>query len=76
MQRCQSVEGRLEFYQQYHDYEWGRPQQKEQKLFEILGLKMFQAGLSFEIILKNALIFAMHLKTLIFKQLLIIPKHK
>lgn len=53
MQRCQSVEGRLEFYQQYHDYEWGRPQQKEQKLFEILGLKMFQAGLSFEIILKK-----------------------
>ncbi len=39
--------------QNYHDYEWGRPVHNEQKLFEILTLEMFQAGLSWAIVLKK-----------------------
>lgn len=36
---------------QYHDQEWGRPLHDEQKLFEILTLETFQAGLSWRTIL-------------------------
>lgn len=39
--------------QTYHDQEWGRPVHNEQKLFEILTLEMFQAGLSWKIVLKK-----------------------
>lgn len=53
MNRCQWVINRPEFYIAYHDYEWGRPEKNEQKLFEILTLEIFQAGLSFETVLKK-----------------------
>ncbi len=35
----------------YHDQEWGRPLHDDQKLFEILTLEIFQAGLSWQTIL-------------------------
>jgi DNA-3-methyladenine glycosylase I len=38
---------------QYHDEEWGMPVHDDQKLFEILSLDAFQAGLSWETILKK-----------------------
>lgn len=38
-------------YQSYHDYEWGRPQHNDQKLFELLILEGAQAGLSWITIL-------------------------
>jgi DNA-3-methyladenine glycosylase I len=37
----------------YHDKEWGRPQHKDQKLFEFLILEGAQAGLSWVTILKR-----------------------
>ena len=40
-------------YQAYHDEEWGRPEHDEQKLFELLILEGFQAGLSWITILRK-----------------------
>jgi DNA-3-methyladenine glycosylase I len=40
-------------YQNYHDEEWGRPEHDEQKLFELLILEGFQAGLSWITILRK-----------------------
>lgn len=37
----------------YHDTEYGFPQRDETVLFERLGLEIFQAGLSWELILKR-----------------------
>ena len=42
-----------EIYSQYHDYEWGKPEYESKKLFEILALETFQAGLSWIIVLKK-----------------------
>lgn len=38
---------------EYHDNEWGRPEHDDTKLFELLILEGFQAGLSWNIILKK-----------------------
>lgn len=35
----------------FHDYEWGKPQHDEQRLFEMLSLMVFQAGLKWQFIL-------------------------
>lgn len=40
-------------YQAYHDEEWGKPEHNEQKLFELLILEGFQAGLSWITILRK-----------------------
>lgn len=40
-------------YQNYHDTEWGVPQNNERKLFELLCLEGAQAGLSWITILKK-----------------------
>ena len=42
-----------ELYLAYHDQEWGRPEHDDQKLFEMLILEGFQAGLSWITILKK-----------------------
>ena len=39
--------------QEYHDHEWGVPCHDNQKLFELLTLEIFQAGLSWNTILKK-----------------------
>jgi len=39
--------------QKYHDEEWCRPEYEEQKLYEMFLLELFQAGLSWETILKK-----------------------
>lgn len=41
------------YSQQYHDQEWGKPCHNDQKLFELLILEGFQAGLSWVTILKK-----------------------
>ncbi|MHA8138349.1 DNA-3-methyladenine glycosylase I [Lactobacillaceae bacterium Scapto_B20] len=38
---------------QYHDQEWGLPEHDERKLFEAMTLEIFQAGLSWQTILKK-----------------------
>ncbi|HPH96173.1 MAG TPA: DNA-3-methyladenine glycosylase I [Anaerolineaceae bacterium] len=45
--------GTHDVMQAYHDTEWGTPVHDERKLFEFLVLDMFQAGLSWAIILKK-----------------------
>ncbi len=42
-----------EFYEEYHDKEWGIPVHDDRHLFEMLILEGAQAGLSWEIILKR-----------------------
>ena len=40
-------------YMAYHDHEWGRPLHDDQKLFEMLILEGFQAGLSWITVLRK-----------------------
>lgn len=42
-----------DFYERYHDREWGVPVHDDRHLFEMLSLEGAQAGLSWEIILKR-----------------------
>ncbi len=51
--RCRLVNLKNERYIRYHDEEWGVPVHDDQKLFEMLILECFQAGLSWECILNK-----------------------
>lgn len=51
--RCVWAEGVEEIYVKYHDEEWGVPVYDDDKLFEMLLLESFQAGLSWITILKK-----------------------
>lgn len=46
-----------ELVREYHDHEWGRPVHDDDRLFEMLSLEIFQAGLRWTLILqrRNAL---------------------
>lgn len=50
--RCRWAAGSEEMIR-YHDQEWGTPQHDDAKLFELLLLEGFQAGLSWAIVLKK-----------------------
>ena len=52
MNRCNWV-GEKELMIKYHDEEWGVPVHDDRKLFEFLVLDAFQAGLSWEIVLRK-----------------------
>ena len=45
-QRCSWANPKNERYVRYHDEEWGRPVHDDGKLFAMLLLECFQAGLS------------------------------
>src|SRR3989344_3283111 len=45
--------GKDELMLHYHDNEWGVPLHDDKKLFEFLVLDAFQAGLSWQIVLKK-----------------------
>jgi DNA-3-methyladenine glycosylase I len=51
--RCGWVPENNELYLQYHDQEWGVPIHSDKKLFEMLLLEGFQAGLSWLTILNK-----------------------
>lgn len=51
-QRC-SWAGSDPLMQQYHDQEWGRPVRDSREMWECLMLEGFQAGLSWQTILKR-----------------------
>ena len=51
--RCFWVNVKNPLYIQYHDTEWGVPQHSDKKLWELLMLESFQAGLSWECILNK-----------------------
>ena len=53
IKRCRWADPNLELYIAYHDNEWGRPEHDDRKLFEMLTLEGFQAGLSWLTILKK-----------------------
>lgn len=50
-QRCAWAKGEL--LERYHDTEWGHFTQDEAKLFELLVLEAFQAGLSWRVVLSK-----------------------
>lgn len=49
--RCAWAKGEL--MERYHDLEWGVPTRDDQRLYEMLLLEAFQAGLSWYIVLKK-----------------------
>ena len=51
--RCSWVNLKNERYVKYHDDEWGVPLYDDKKLYELLILESFQAGLSWECILNK-----------------------
>ena len=52
MERC-SWATSTPVMQAYHDNEWGRPQHDQQRLFELLCLETYQAGLSWQTVLNK-----------------------
>ena len=53
MKRCCWVDERSKLYIKYHDEEWGVPEYDDLKLFELLVLESFQAGLSWLCVLNK-----------------------
>lgn len=51
--RCWWVNLKNPLYVKYHDKEWGVPVHSDKKLFEMLLLEFFQAGLSWECVLNK-----------------------
>ena len=51
--RCCWANPKNERYIRYHDEEWGVPVYDDGKLFEMLVLECFQAGLSWECVLNK-----------------------
>lgn len=51
--RCRWLNLSNAAYVKYHDEEWGRPLFDDQKLYELLILESFQAGLSWECVLNK-----------------------
>ena len=51
--RCGWVKMNNPLYVAYHDEEWGKPLHDDQKLFELLCMETYQAGLSWETILNK-----------------------
>ena len=51
--RCAWCDLKNPLYVRYHDEEWGVPVHDDHKLYEMLILEMFQAGLSWETILNK-----------------------
>lgn len=53
MKRCAWVNLNNPLYVKYHDEEWGAPLSDDKKLYELLILESFQAGLSWECVLNK-----------------------
>lgn len=51
--RCKWANPKNELYIAYHDEEWGQPVHDDHRLFEMLILESFQAGLSWECVLNK-----------------------
>ena len=51
--RCSWANPKNPIYIDYHDKEWGVPVYDDHKLFEMLILESFQAGLSWECVLNK-----------------------
>lgn len=53
VKKCHWLNEKNEKYVEYHDKEWGVPVHDDHKLFEMLVLEGFQAGLSWECVLNK-----------------------
>ena len=53
VRRCSWCNEKNPLYVEYHDHEWGVPVHDDRKLFEMLLLETFQAGLSWECVLRK-----------------------
>ena len=53
VRRCKWCNMKNSLYVEYHDKEWGVPEHDDGKLFELLILESFQAGLSWECVLNK-----------------------
>lgn len=53
MRRCAWVNLNNPIYVDYHDLEWGSEEHRDEKLYELLILESFQAGLSWECVLNK-----------------------
>ena len=53
VKKCHWLNEKNEKYVEYHDKEWGVPVHDDHKLFEMLLLEGFQAGLSWECVLNK-----------------------
>jgi len=53
LKRCSWVNENNPAYIKYHDEEWGKVIDDDNKLFEVLSLEIFQTGLSWEIVLNK-----------------------
>ena len=51
LSRCRWAKGKMMI--RYHDEEWGQPVREDQKLYEMLLLEAFQAGLSWQVVLSK-----------------------
>lgn len=51
--RCQWIEGKPDYYVQYHDEVWGKPEHHDQQLFRWLILELFHVGLSWQLVLSK-----------------------
>ena len=63
-------------YISYHDNEWGKPVFDDQKLFELLMLEIFQAGLKWHTILKKRVSFNKAFDNFNFKKIANYNTHK
>ncbi|MGX7091840.1 DNA-3-methyladenine glycosylase I [Hutsoniella sourekii] len=53
IQRCQWVQGKPDYYLDYHDQVWGKPEYDDSQLFKWLVLETFHVGLSWQLVLSK-----------------------
>lgn len=51
--RCEWIQGKPDFYIEYHDNVWGKPEYDDQELFKWLSLEIFHIGLSWQLVLSK-----------------------
>lgn len=51
--RCEWTQGKPDFYVEYHDNVWGKPEYDDQELFKWLSLEIFHIGLSWQLVLSK-----------------------
>lgn len=58
VKRCAWVSGKPDYYLDYHDHIWGKPEHDDQTLFQWLVLESFHVGLSWQLVLSKQANFA------------------
>ncbi|HLR92371.1 MAG TPA: DNA-3-methyladenine glycosylase I [Atopostipes sp.] len=53
LKRCAWIQGKPDYYVEYHDKVWGKPEYEDQKIFKWLSLEIFHIGLSWQLVLSK-----------------------